>query len=271
MTTKTKRCCWAAILRESASIVDMYETGVTLRQLFYRLVVAALLPNTRGAYGTLSAQTAEARRRGEFPDLMDRTRTIHRDISFDGPGDARQWLGAIYRRDRTEGQEHSVYLGVEKHGLVELLRSWFGRFGLPILALGGYSSQTYVKTIVEDVEAQDRPAVLLYAGDFDPSGIDIGRDFVKRSDCWAYVDRVALTQVQIAEHNLPAQMGKATDSRAAGFVQEFGELVQVELDALPPDVLRDLYRQRLDSLLDMSVLDAVVRREQREKVELIGG
>jgi hypothetical protein len=29
-----------------------------------------------------------------------------------------------------------------------------------------------VKQIVDDVEAQGRPAVLLYAGDFDPSGED---------------------------------------------------------------------------------------------------
>jgi hypothetical protein len=33
----------------------------------------------------------------------------------------------MYRRDRTEGQEWSIYIGVEKRGMIEQLDSWFGR------------------------------------------------------------------------------------------------------------------------------------------------
>jgi len=37
------RLVWAPILRRAASVVDGYDTGVTLRQLFYRLVSEELL------------------------------------------------------------------------------------------------------------------------------------------------------------------------------------------------------------------------------------
>lgn len=262
------RTCWEAVLEQAATIVRSYDTGVTLRQLFYRLVAAQVLDNTTCAYKGLSARTAAARRAGSFPDLIDRGRSIHVARSFAGPSDARSWLTSIYRRDRTEGQELSLYVGVEKAGMVVQLESWFGGLGVPILALGGYSSQTYVDEVRADVEAQGRPAVLLYAGDFDPSGEDIDRDFVERTGCFDKVVRVALGADQVVDYDLPPAMGKSTDSRAGAFVARHGELVQVELDALPPDVLEALYQDALDDLWDESAFEAVMAREAEERASL---
>src|SRR5262249_19393503 len=76
---------WPDILEQAAAIVDSYETRVTLRQLFYRLVAAEVLPNTTAAYKGLSRHSAAARRRGEFPALLDRGRSIHRDQTFTSP------------------------------------------------------------------------------------------------------------------------------------------------------------------------------------------
>lgn len=270
MTRPKPRLDWQTILATAATIVHGYDTGVTLRQLFYRLVAAEILPNTKVAYSTLSKVTAEARRESDFPALIDRTRQIHRYRTFTDPVTARTWLGRIYRRDRTEGQKYSIYLGVEKAGIVEQLEAWFGDLGIPILALGGYTSQTYVDEIVEDVAEQERPALLIYAGDFDPSGEDIQRDFRDRADCFEEVIRVALTPEQIEEYRLPEQMGKATDSRAARFIATHGKLVQVELDALPPEVLRDLFHEAIDPHWDTSVYERVMRREAKERGTLRG-
>lgn len=263
-----ERLNWPEIVKLAAEIVRSYDTGVTLRQLFYRLVAAEVLPNSQSAYKGLSSNTAEARRRGEFPDLIDRTRRIHRWQTFHDPAQARDWLSAIYRRDRTEGQHWSVYVGVEKAGIVEQLTAWFSDMGIPILALGGYSSQSYVDVVAEDVKRQRRPAVLIYGGDFDPSGEDIDRDFLERVGCFGRVERVALHAEQIQQYNLPPQPGKSTDARAAGFIRRHGELMQVELDALPPDVLRELYRAALDAYWDVSAYESVVKVETRERRSL---
>ena len=214
---------WPELLVQAAAIVDSYDTLVTLRQLFYRLVAAQLLPNTTNAYKSLSRYTAEARRAGTFPALMDRGRT-HSPLSRRSRArpTARRWLQSIYRRDRTEGQTVSLYLGVEKAGIVAQLQEWFGDLGVPVLALGGYGSQTYVDDVIADVRGHERPAVLLYAGDHDPSGEDIDRDFIARTDCWDEVRRVALTAAQVEQYALPPQPGKETDSRAAGFIERHG-------------------------------------------------
>lgn len=266
--TVTTRIQWPAVVEQAATIVNCYDTSVTLRQLFYRLVSAQVLPNTHSAYKTLSDRTARARRDGTFPSLIDRGRKIHRPTSWRSPQEIVTAARDGYRRDRTEGQGVSIYLGVEKAGMVVQLESWFGDLGVPILALGGYSSQTYVDDIIGDVSRYHRQAVLLYAGDFDPSGEDIDRDLEARTCCWDEVVRVALTAEQVQEHELPINAGKATDSRAAGFVERHGELVQVELDALAPETLQVLYRAALNDYWDPDAHQRVLEREADDREHL---
>jgi len=276
---------WPSIVARAAEIVESYDTPVTLRQLYYRLVSEQLIENKNTNYKRLSAVTAEARRAGNFPELSDRGRSIHRSLHFDSAEDAVDATLRWYRLDRTVGQDVSLYLAVEKAGLVTQLRSWFGGLGVPILALGGYSSQTYVDEIVDDVYRQPRPesppieewpdgwpdhrpAVLLYAGDYDPSGEDIDRDFTERTGCWAEIVRVALNAEQVQEYGLPPNPGKATDSRAAAFVARHGELVQVEIDALPPETLRSLFQTAIAEFWEASPYDRVRTREQDDRAEL---
>lgn len=256
---------WDGIVDYAEQIVRSYDTGVTLRQLFYRLVSAQILPNTQNAYKGLSRYTARARRERGFPDLIDRNRSIHRYTTFESPEDALDYIREVYRRPRDEGQEWTVYVGVEKSGIVEQLMSWFGQLGIYIVALGGYSSQSYIDEIVRDVEAQERSAVFIYAGDFDPSGEDIQRDFLERTDCWAAQHRIALTPSQITRYNLPPLPGKTTDSRAAAFTARHGQLMQVELDALDPNVLRQLYKDEIDQYFDHDLWSESVTRENRER------
>src|SRR5665213_2793971 len=67
---------WAVVLRHAAEIVSGYDTGVTLRQVYYRLVADQSLPNTLSSYNQLSVKSAVARREGWFPALIDPQRTI---------------------------------------------------------------------------------------------------------------------------------------------------------------------------------------------------
>jgi hypothetical protein len=135
----------------------------------------------------------------------------------------------------------------------------------------GYGSQTYVDDVIADVRATGRPAVLLYAGDHDPRGEDIDRDFTARTDCWDEVRRVALTAEQVERYALPPQPGKDTDSRAAGFIARHGRLVHVELDALPPDVLRALYADAIAEFWNDDAHDATLEREAAERRTLQRG
>ena len=266
---------WKPILASAADIVDSFDTGVTLRQLFYRLVATLVLPNTRGYYSRLSSYTAEGRRDGSFPDLLDRTSRIERFITFDGVADARDYIRDLYRRDRTEGQPWTILLGVEKAGISAQLDQWFtDPLGIPHVALGGYASQTLVGDVRKLIAADDRTAVFVYAGDHDPTGVDIQRDFVERVGLFDKVEHVALTPAQIKHYRLPLSIDNevaaklARDTRAAAFKKRFGDLVQYEVDALAPDVLRDLYRNAIDGYHNPVALKKVLRIEKRERGQL---
>src|SRR3972149_6313251 len=69
-------------------VIAQYSMSLTLRQIYYRLVAAGLIPNRRTSYNGLSAQLVKAREAGEVDErrIVDRSRSIN-DISFDSPED----------------------------------------------------------------------------------------------------------------------------------------------------------------------------------------
>ena len=258
----------AVILPRAAEIVSGYDTPVTLRQLFYRLVSEELVRNTTADYTQLSSRSAAVRRHGLFPDLLDRNREIVVPVFWSSPEHALDALRRQYRNDRTEGQEWTIYLGIEKAGLVEQLSRWFGvPFGIPILPLGGYSSETFERQIITHAEGQDRPSVLLYAGDLDPSGEDIERNLLEHTDFDEF-KKIALTIEQAVEYDLPALVGKETDTRAAGFVEKYGRLFQIEVDALDPNVLRDLFAREIAGYWDTPIYNNAIEREAQEREQI---
>jgi hypothetical protein len=264
------RLAWDAIITEAAAIVESYETGVTLRQLFYRLVSRELIPNKQSAYSRLSSLTARARREGWFPDLIDNTRIIRRPASWDSVEELMEQAKKQYRRDRSENQTHSIYVAVEKNALATLIASWYAHYGIPVLAFGGYPSQTFVNDILDDIDSQGRPAVLIYGGDFDATGVDILRDFLKRTNgVWDEELRIALNEDQIAQYKLPPLPGKSWDPRAASFTAAYGKLIQVELDALPPDVLKKIYDDAVAQYWDEDEYKEIRKEEEKERKTIL--
>jgi hypothetical protein len=215
--------------------------------------------------------------------LLDRQSRIERDLSFNGPADALDYLiRNLYRRDHTEGQPWSIYLGVEKAGLSEQLDAWFGdELGVPILALGGYASQSLTDKVRDDIDYYERHAVLIYAGDMDPTGEDIARDFEYRVGSFDKMIKVGLTPAQVLElpdnPNPEVTRKLERDPRAARFMQRHrafldehfgGQIVQFEVDALPPDELRNLYRTALEPFWDFEAHQASLAQEDTDLDEL---
>jgi hypothetical protein len=262
------RLCWPPIIERAAEIAA--GTLMTLRQCFYILVSEALIPNADSSYKNLSRLTAEARRNGWFPPFIDGTREIFQYATFDGVVDAIGDTVASYRRDRTEGQGWQVWVAGEKRTLAQQLQQWFGDLGCPIVVCAGYPSQTLCDDVRGHVYNDDRDAVLIYAGDFDPSGEDIARDFVERVGAFDEVVRVAVTPDQINALSLTPMPGKRSDARAAGFEARHGQLVQVEVEAIHPDTLHRLYQDAIDPLWDTSAYEQVREREAKERSDLEG-
>jgi hypothetical protein len=216
------RFSWPEVVERAAVIAGSYSTPVTLRQVFYRLVSEHLIPNKDMSYKTLSSTSAKARREGWFPQLLDQGREIHRPWHRDDPVGAVTSLARSYRSDRTEGQEEQLWVVLEKATLLEQVVSWTDRYGIPVVALRGYGSQTIVDDVRDNVECDGRAAAALYLGDLDASGLDIERDFGERTDyCFDEVTRLAVNFAQVDELGLVPAPGKRSDTRAASFEADY--------------------------------------------------
>ncbi|MDQ3659611.1 MAG: hypothetical protein M3454_00840 [Actinomycetota bacterium] len=298
------RLDWPPIIERAAEIVVEYNdngTEVMLRQLGYRLFVEQLIRNVTTDVKTLSRYTAAGRRNKTFPDLIDPGRVISRMQTSSGPKETLEQAVRSHQRDRTEGQEWAIYLGSEKLGFLEQLWDWFGGLAVPIVTLKGFSSQTYVDDIAKDARRDGRPAVLIYAGDFDASGMDIERDATERTNgCFDKIIRIALNPDQIFAQGYPVLEGKHKDSRAPRFIARHRQLFmgdlprgstykpgtmrswtkgggknkktvhlevppQVELEAIDPLDLRGLYQDVLDQFWDMSAYEASLARERQDQ------
>jgi hypothetical protein len=131
----------------------------------------------------------------------------------------------------------------------------------------GYDSWT---SIWEAGRRLPESATVLYFGDFDPSGEDMVRSLAERLGffgCQPQIIKVALTLEEIERYRLPPMPAKRSDSRAAAFIAEFGD-VAVELDALPPPVLRERLDEAVRERMDLGALEAVKRLEADERDEL---
>lgn len=130
------------------------------------------------------------------------------------------------------------------------------------------------KLFVLDQEALADPPprnpILLYLGDHDPSGEDMVRDIGARLSMFGIsvdVRKLALTMDQIEEYKPPPNPAKLTDPRAAEYVDKHGA-TSWEVDALPPDVLDQLIRDSLESVIDVSKMDKIKSQEARDKKRL---
>lgn len=96
----------------------------------------------------MSDLTAKARRRGTFPPLLDRTRTIERPTLFDDPVNAVRTLLGAYRIDPLATQRVLPVIVVEKATLIAQVARWFDDLALPVAALRGYASETFERTLL---------------------------------------------------------------------------------------------------------------------------
>jgi hypothetical protein len=117
----------------------------------------------------------------------------------------------------------------------------------------------------EQIGAVDKPCFLYYFGDYDPSGIDIPRrvEAELRSlapDADLRFERVAVNENQIEEWNLPTRPTKRTDARGKTFK---GDLVEV--DAIPPDLLRSLVSDAILQHIDDHALQLLRTAEESER------
>jgi hypothetical protein len=81
-------------------------------------------------------------------------------------------------------------------------------------------------------------------------------------------ERIALNMDQVRELDPPPNPAKLSDSRAQGYIARFGHQ-SWELDAMPPEYLRDLIQSQIERIRDEDLWALEVAKESRERNMLI--
>jgi len=121
----------------------------------------------------------------------------------------------------------------------------------------------------ETIAHVGKPVFLYYFGDHDPSGVHIPVHTEKEIRKAApaaevHFERVAVTEEQIEQYGLQTRPTKRTDSRSKSFVGE-----SVEVDAIPPSILRTLAEGRISTHVDAGQLAALEAAEESERRSLM--
>jgi hypothetical protein len=267
---------WPAIISRAAEIVEAVyaETGIrlTLRKLLYKLIGERLVRNSESDYTYLSKVTGIGRKDGSSPDLAQDKQTITTGFFFEDPDAMIEWAIKVHARDRRQGQKYNIILACEKAGTVPFLRLWYqDTQHIPVVALGGESSITTWQAAKRLIDEDDREPRVLYWGDYDADGYAIPKNF--RNNLGIDDDQlihVGLTQEQVEEYNLPKAPGKDDSAKRykTDFVAETGEHVQVELDALDENVVREITDRVLEDIWDEVAYLKALRREKRDRSEI---
>ncbi len=255
------------VVEAALEVFTQYDTALTLRQLYYRLVSRHLFPNTINSYKRLSRLMVRAREEGDVPVncLEDRSRRIlgRGDAGYTSAQDfLKRRLASLresykeFRMPMWDVQPNYIVVSLEKDALSRLVGDVANQYAVRTFPTRGYPSFTYVQRMAGYIRnrLKGKPTVVLYFGDFDPSGIDIERDLSARLGRYKagefIVHRVALTKDQIVKYSLPPMPVKKSDARSHNFVASHGD-ESVELDAIDPNTLKLMVAQSIASYIDI--------------------
>lgn len=267
-----------AIIDTARLICEQYAAQgytITLRQLYYQFVSRNIIPNREQSYKRLGSIINDARLAGllDWRYIEDRTRNVRLQYHDEFPpdvGEVVRGYGLGYTLDKWSEQPNRIEVWVEKDALTGILEVVCNRNDVPYFACRGYTSQSEAWGASQRMiryQEGDQDSVILYLGDHDPSGIDMGRDIQSRMDLFAgnvIVDRLALNMDQVQQYNLPPNPAKLTDSRSIDYMARYG-LSSWELDALDPATLDAIIQAGIDRYRDVAAWNRTVQRERQER------
>ncbi|KKN95779.1 hypothetical protein LCGC14_0176480 [marine sediment metagenome] len=274
------------LIQSAKLVTDQYAKAgmkLTLRQIYYRLVAAEVIPNVKASYQSLGKALTDARKNRIIdPEVFeDRTRTseMETDNVYVMESMWKSWIEDLenkvngYEIDRWAWQRNKVFVVLEKQALQSVFAAMCDKLGVTLIVNRGYNSYTQIYEIakqikekaMKEVPRNAKNMVFLTFGDHDPSGRDIMRNFQQQlndEEIYGRFKHCSLTLEQIEQYDLPPAYVKREDARAKKFIREFGDAM-VELDALEPAVLQQLVKDEVDKFFDFDAYNDDILTHQK--------
>jgi len=273
LTRRRNHAQMAELLSAIQNIVNLEESAITIRHLFYRLVGQNVIEKTELAYKSLCSHLSRWRKAGEvaWNAFSDSTRWHIKPPMFDGIADALKRTQETYRRDLWATQPYYVEVWVEKDAIAGVIADVTAQFGVPLFVCRGFASLSSMYSAsgtFKRAEKKGKEVTIFHLGDYDPSGYAaadaIERTFRETFDCSVNFEQIAILPEHIELFELPTRPTKQSDSRS----RNWRGTECVELDSMPPRELRGLVEGAITSLIDSYEWEKLKEIEQEEQATL---
>jgi hypothetical protein len=241
-------------------IQAMYEAAkatqpITGRGIGYKLFVADLISSmARSEMQRVYRLLREAREQNIIPWewIVDETRGIERVSTWADPAEYARCVAQTYRRDFWGQQPVRVEVWSEKGTVRGVLRQVLDRYAVGFNPVHGFNSATCTYNSAQDDTGQ--PLIVLYVGDYDPSGlymsqVDLPRRLAKYGGNHITFQRIALKLKHLDDLPSFPATDKRADTRYSWFVDNHGDRCW-ELDAMDPNDLRDCVEKAIVELIE---------------------
>lgn len=244
----------------------------SVRHVFYRLTDPRLpfsVPKTENGYRKVGRELVKMRQSGVIPFdwISDSTRMGYHVNSFESAAEFISTMAGQYRAQTWNALPAFPEVWCESRSLAGVLRPLCREYGVSLYPAGGFSSITFIWEAAQELNriARGRTVHVLYAGDYDPAGVLIDVDIQRKlrqhlsPDIDLRFERIGITAQQVEEYDLPAKPRKDGERRASHIT------ATVEAEAMPAEIMRTLFRDRINSLLPPGHLDVIREAERSER------
>jgi hypothetical protein len=274
-TIKRDRRTNARIEQLDQQIMDVLteDHPQSVRHMFYRMTDPRLpepVPKTDhgvgNGYKAVQYRMKVLRREGRLPYswVTDATRRGYFTQTY---SDTREFLRRVKGLYRADLWEHSAYyceVWCESRSIAGVIEGDCEELAVSLYPSGGFTSLTLAYQAADYIndECRDRPVVIFYIGDYDPSGvlIDVAIERELRKHLRPEIDlqftRIGITKEQIEDYDLPTKPRKATEKRSPHILET------VEAEAMPAGIMRQLLRDNIEALLPEDALAIAEVEEQ---------
>lgn len=243
----------------------------SVRHVFYRMTDPRLpepVDKSERGYRVIQNRITVMRRNGKLPYgwISDATRRGYHTATFDDAGDFFSRMKGLYRADLWSESDHFVEVWCESRSIAGVIEVDCRELAVSLYPCGGFSSITLAYEAAQHLNEVVgwRDLQIIYIGDFDPAGVLI--DKALENELCEHLDediplrfhRIAITEEQIAEHDLSTKPRKPGDRRAL-HVRE-----TVEAEAMPAAQLRAILRQAVENFLPEHALAVAKAAEESE-------
>jgi hypothetical protein len=260
-------------LIQAMSAIAEAAQPITGRGVGYKLFTAGLIASMETSeMARVYRLLKEARERDFIPWgwIVDETRALERAPTWDDPEQYVECVHRSYRRDFWNLQPVRVEVWSEKGTVRGVLDPVLDQFGVGFRVMHGFSGATTVHDVAENDDG--RPLVVLYVGDYDPSGLCMSEHDLPNRLLKYDGEHVELRRIALCPEHLPGlpsfpASDKKRDPRYRWFVRNYGKFCW-ELDALDPNTLREIVRQAIEAEIELEAWNRCATIEQAERESL---